>query len=151
MIVVFNRLDRKYYVLMVKRGSGVSYSGHWCIPCGFMDFGENGLEALSRELWEETNLNLSDLLNLEISAKFIDNPYFVNTEPQIIDNQNVSLYYGLVLVVDSLPVVSNINCEPDEIDEVKWVEIKNELSTLDKIAFNHRKRIEDFCKLNNII
>jgi 8-oxo-dGTP pyrophosphatase MutT (NUDIX family) len=150
MIILYNRTDKKFYVLMVKRGNGVSYSGHYCIPCGFVDFNENGLEALTRELWEETNLKLTDLLKLDISAKYIDTPYFVNTEPLKIDNQNVSLYYGLVLVSDYLPLVSNINCEPDEIDEAKWVEIFDELPKLDKIAFNHEKRIEEFCELNNI-
>jgi 8-oxo-dGTP pyrophosphatase MutT (NUDIX family) len=150
MIFIYNRLDRKYYVLMVKRGKGVSYSGYYSLPCGFMDFNENGLQALMRELWEETNLKLADLLKFEISAKYIDIPYFVNTEPLKIDNQNVSLYYGLVLVVNSLPSVSNINCEPNEIDEVKWVEIFEELPKLSKIAFNHERRVEDFCKLNNI-
>jgi 8-oxo-dGTP pyrophosphatase MutT (NUDIX family) len=151
MIVSYNKISEKFYVLMVKRGKGlVSHPNYWCIPCGFMDFSENGYQAVSRELWEETNLNLSELLEMDVIKNYTNTPYFVNTEPLKVDNQNVSLYYGLYLSVDELPEISNINCEPDEIDEVRWVEIFKELPTLDKIAFNHQQRVKEFCEMNFI-
>ena len=151
MIVVYDKKTERHYVLMVKRGKGlISHQDYWCIPCGFMDWDENGIQAVSRELWEETNLNLLDLLNLSVLNNYTKMPYFVNTEPLKTDNQNVSLYYGLYLSVDELPEISNINCEPDEIDEVRWVEIFEELPTLGKIAFNHKQRIGEFCNMNSI-
>lgn len=49
-------LTRDSEVLMVKRGSGSSRPGLWCIPCGFVDYGEDVRVAAAREVREETGL-----------------------------------------------------------------------------------------------
>jgi ADP-ribose pyrophosphatase YjhB (NUDIX family) len=51
-------------VLMVKR-SREPYKDTWCFPAGFTDFGEHPLEALAREVKEETGLKVK-------KAEFID-------------------------------------------------------------------------------
>lgn len=43
-------------VLLVRRGPEVSRSGAWCIPCGYLDYGEEVREGAARELREETGL-----------------------------------------------------------------------------------------------
>lgn len=43
-------------ILLVRRGPSASKSGRWCIPCGYVDYGEEVREAAARELYEETGL-----------------------------------------------------------------------------------------------
>lgn len=46
-------------VLLVKRGSGSTKPGLWCVPCGFVDYGEEIREAAAREVREETGLEVA--------------------------------------------------------------------------------------------
>jgi 8-oxo-dGTP diphosphatase len=43
-------------VLLVKRGPSSTMPGLWCIPAGYVDYGEDIREAARRELEEETGL-----------------------------------------------------------------------------------------------
>lgn len=46
-------------VLLVKRGNGATKPGLWCVPCGFVDYGEEVREAAAREVREETGLEVA--------------------------------------------------------------------------------------------
>lgn len=48
--------DDEGRVLLVKRGPSASKSGLWCIPAGYVDYGEDVRQAAARELFEETGL-----------------------------------------------------------------------------------------------
>ncbi len=48
--------DEAGRVLLVQRGPDVTRSGAWCIPCGYLDYGEAAQEGARRELLEETGL-----------------------------------------------------------------------------------------------
>lgn len=48
--------DDQGRVLLVKRGPSSTMPGRWCIPAGFVDYGEEVREAARRELEEETGL-----------------------------------------------------------------------------------------------
>lgn len=143
-IIIVENAD-KYYVLINKRGSGVSdYKGKWCNCCGYIDFNENGSEAVIREVYEEANL---DLVNIISSNQIIVNniyyPYFINTEPTE-NRQNISLFYGLVFRSNELPKLSKENCEINEVEEVIWCplpEIHNY-----EFAFHHDKIIVEYLK-----
>ncbi len=43
-------------VLLGKRNS--SYSGQWCIPCGYVEWDEDVYDAVKREIHEETGLSI---------------------------------------------------------------------------------------------
>jgi 8-oxo-dGTP diphosphatase len=49
--------DEMGRVLLVKRGPTSTRPGRWCIPCGFVDYGEDVRAAAARELHEETGLS----------------------------------------------------------------------------------------------
>ena len=48
--------DEDGRVLLVQRGPGATKSGRWCIPCGYVDYGEEIRAAAAREVEEETGL-----------------------------------------------------------------------------------------------
>lgn len=48
--------DETGRVLLVRRGPGVTRAGAWCIPCGYLEYGEEAREGAARELREETGL-----------------------------------------------------------------------------------------------
>ena len=45
-------------VLLGRRAPGASYAGRWCIPCGYVEWGEDVREAARREFREETGLEV---------------------------------------------------------------------------------------------
>lgn len=46
-------------LLLVRRGPSATRSGLWCIPCGFLDYGEDVRAGAAREVLEETGLNVA--------------------------------------------------------------------------------------------
>ena len=53
------------FVLIVKRSEKMSNPNLWCLPCGFMDWNENMVNASIRELFEETGIDIRehDIIN----------------------------------------------------------------------------------------
>lgn len=138
--------DGKFYTLINKRGIGAAPpKGKWNICCGYIDFDESGINAVKRELFEESGLDIDEILknNLILSKKYLDQPFFVNTDPKE-NRQNISLTYALIFAADEFPETTNQYSEPNEIEEIKWVEIKD-IDNYD-FAFNHNDRIKMFAE-----
>ena len=130
--VIFTLIKDTIYVLLEKRSDTMmDEPGKWCLPCGYLDFSESGWEAVIREVYEETGIDIRD------HGVLLDNdkqPFFVNTDPSE-NRQNVSLSYCVVL--DRQPI---LNFKNHEVAETKWVPI--DYLNKYELAFNHNKRIE---------
>ena len=79
-IIVYNNdLKNDVQILLLKRTSSTGL-GKWCLPGGYIDYGESQIEAAIRELKEETGIikeNL-DLVLTSIAPKF-ESPWRLKT------------------------------------------------------------------------
>lgn len=64
--------DEAGRVLLVKRGRGATKPGLWCVPCGFVDYGEEIREAAAREVREETGLDVEVGEPIFVASNFHD-------------------------------------------------------------------------------
>lgn len=87
-------------VLLGKRNS--SYSGKWCIPCGYVEWDEDVYEAVTREFYEETGLEIKTTEVFKVLSNF-HNP-----------NQHTVGIWFLGEVVDGELVAG------DDLDEVRY-------------------------------
>ena len=56
---IFCRINNEWCVLANQRGEGApDFQGYWNCPCGYLDFDETLAEACSREIYEETGVNI---------------------------------------------------------------------------------------------
>lgn len=114
-------------VLANKRGSGTpDFQGYYNCPCGYLDYDETTIQAVHREVFEETGV---------VCPKFMS-IFSVDSNPRS-NKQNVTLnYYGKVEdPIQTLPSGGEIN----EVSEVRWINV----NTLDRYqwAFSHDKII----------
>ena len=122
----------KWYVLANQRGKGTpDYQGYWNCVCGYLDYDENANEAMKREVYEETGLDLH-------SYKFI--PYFVNSNPKE-NRQNVTIRFYKILEgnTSDWSNFSKDKMEKDEVADIKWIRV-NEIGDY-QWAFNHNDLI----------
>ena len=124
------------YFLIEKRSKNMDSPGLWCVPCGYMDWNENGIECLTREIYEETTIFLDDLKTSDLI--YIDKqPFFVKTDPGE-NRQNITLSYSVVIMNND--IVENVTkVQNDEIDEIRVISF-NDLDQYDW-AFNHDEKI----------
>jgi 8-oxo-dGTP pyrophosphatase MutT (NUDIX family) len=116
---------------MNKRGPKMTNQGKWCLPCGYMDWDENGFNAARRELWEECGVFIPEVKNKD--------PWFVDTEPTSYF-QNITLHYDHE--IQEMVETHNKNCEEGEVDEIRWFDVNEILNMSDDVfAFGHKSLI----------
>jgi 8-oxo-dGTP pyrophosphatase MutT (NUDIX family) len=142
--IVIIKNDDQYFILLGQRGSGSpDYVGKYNLPSGYMDFNESATEAALREVWEETGVYIPEIKG-NIIFNHMDKPWDVNSEPSA-NRQNISLRFGIVIESNEFPELSTENNEPNEVSDLRWVNIEN-LGEYD-FAFNHNIVIEEYLKL----
>jgi len=159
---VIIKKEEKTYVLLGQRGTGTpDYQGYWNMPCGYLDWDESGTDAVYRELYEETGLDLEEFIN-HINANYekcsaerrpglscvlrydLEQPWYVNHFVTS-NRQNVTLRFGVIVELlenDELPKLSNENSEPDEVSDLRWVDV-NDIDDY-KCAFGHKEVLKDY-------
>ena len=58
-------------ILLVERGEG-RFRGDWCIPCGYLEWGEEIREGAEREMLEETGLTVRATDIISVQSNFHD-------------------------------------------------------------------------------
>lgn len=164
------------HVLMVRRGPKCPDEvGKWVLPCGYVDWGENLTEAMYRETYEETGINLLNfrrfLKKQQDDGKLVisidsfgdaddwlrgeGTPTFVRSNPNRDAKQNLSMY--MCLAVESidgadgffLPSENMDVVDPGEVAEVKWFDIA-QIRTLEMhglIGFGHATQTERLLRM----
>lgn len=121
-----------WYILANQRGEGTpDYQGYWNSICGYLDYNENANEAIKREVFEETGLDIR-------SSSFI--PYFVNSCPKE-NRQNVTIRFYNILEGDITQWMnfSTKNSETNEVSSIRWIPI-SDINKYDW-AFEHNELI----------
>ena len=133
------------FVLAGKRGKAAADNqGKWNLICGYLDWDESADEALEREVWEESGLDM-DILKDSLLMDDLKNPWRVHSCPKTSNRQNVTLHYGCLSKVEDFPKLSIENNEVDgETEEVIWMNIDDIYNY--EWAFDHDKIIKKYLK-----
>ena len=131
-LMLFCRQGNKTLVLMNKRGPAMTYTDKWCLPCGYMDWNENGFNAARRELWEECGVFIP-----EVRDKL---PWFIDTEPNG-GLQNITIHYDYE--IDGPVETHNRNCVEGEVTDIKWFDVNDIVNMDDSLfAFSHKSLVK---------
>lgn len=113
-------------VLMIKRRIE-PFRGFWCLPGGFLEYGETVEEGVIREVWEETGLKT-----------IIKTLIGVYSNPRR-DPRGHTVSSAFLLEIRGGKVKLN-----EESSEYKWFALKN---TPDKVGFDHKEILKDAKRL----
>ena len=112
--VVLRRSDGKIQVVICGRID----SGLWALPKGTPDDYETRAETATREVREETGLEV-------VIESFIDSIHYSFTRNETNENYHKEVFYYLMR-----PVGGDFSHHDEEFDIVKWVDEKDVVSTL---------------------
>lgn len=135
---VYAKVDGHDCILANKRGPGLpNHVGQWNAISGYIDYDESLEQACRREVFEETGVNLLEDCQINF-FKFEDDPA---RENQVILFRYFAWYNG------PKDILTNKNCEPGEVDEVKWIPLKD-LDNYEWTSENHKRLIRSIFLLN---
>jgi ADP-ribose pyrophosphatase YjhB (NUDIX family) len=92
-------------VLLGRRAKESTYSGLWCIPCGYVEYDEEVRAAARREFFEETGLEV------ELGEVFAVLSNFHNPE-----THTVGIWFGAEITGGTIQA-------GDDLDAVEWFSI----------------------------
>lgn len=122
------------YVLIGKRSKKMDNSGKLNLPCGYLDWNETIEEGFYREIYEETKLNIKEVLKNNLVKYYKNEPWSVRTNINT-EKQNITLHMALIFESDELPKLEH----DFESDWVKWIRVNDFIDVGNKhIAFNHK-------------
>jgi 8-oxo-dGTP diphosphatase len=125
-VVLFAEDDDQLYVLVIRRG-WPPFEGCWAVPGGYVDPGEDTMEAAGRELGEETGLTAESLRLVGVYADSGRDPR----------GRFVSFAYTARLPQLIEPVAG------DDAAEARWMPVDEALSVPNRLAFDHYVIVHD--------
>ncbi|OYT42409.1 MAG: DNA mismatch repair protein MutT [Candidatus Aenigmarchaeota archaeon ex4484_224] len=123
--------NQKDEILLEKRNVN-PFKNFWCLPGGHIEFGENALKAVKREIREEVGLKI--------------NPIFLFYQDEIIKKLN---WHAIVLVFYAKIKKQKVRIERKEVKEIIWIKPKKALKL--KLAFKHKEIIKQFLELKRCL
>jgi 8-oxo-dGTP pyrophosphatase MutT (NUDIX family) len=127
------------FVLAEKRSAIMDAPGKWCLVSGYIDWDEDGPEALEREAYEETTFYMTKFAN-RLVFNNDGQPFYVNTNPKE-NRQNVAITFCYIYdFSDGLPRYVEKH-KDKETDQIKWIEISEVFDPKYSWAFSHDERI----------
>lgn len=135
--ILFFEYDCQIYVPLAKRSpSCPNEVGKFGLPVGYLDWDESASEALAREVWEELGLDLQPLGQPYLGS--LEQPYYVFSDPNGDEKQNITLRFNCTFKVDKLPKLT----DSIESEDAQWFLMEDAID-LD-LAFNHAEILREF-------
>lgn len=131
------------HILTIKRSkSMMDDPGKIGVPCGYLDWNENGFDAMVREVYEETSLYLYDIE--KYADIMVKQPFYVETDPNSNKRQNVCLFYVGVFNFRENPLPDITSFTSEETQLVRWMRLSEfqKEKNRDDWSFNHNLRIQ---------
>lgn len=119
--------------LVGERGPAVDHPGAWCLPCGYLDWDESLVEAVHREVFEETGLDVPALV-ASGEAVVSSEPVFIDGGPEA-HRQNVTARF--VIELRRVVEATTANAEPDEVVRLEWLAVSEDAIRTRGWAFHH--------------
>ena len=130
-INVYGIVDGKLCVLANKRGPGLpSNVGKWNCVSGYIDYDEDLKDACIREVFEETGVNIN-----RDTVEFVE----FDDSPKRSNQTILFRYVAFCGDADKQPLTTE-NAEPNEVDEVKWIPIKD-IDNYEWVSEIHKSKI----------
>jgi len=107
-------------LLIQKQPNQKIAAGKWILPSGTVDFGEDPVDALSRELKEEINFTLENAVLMETETIILGDVHWLG------------LYYKVHGSVDTI-----LNLEPEKHAHVDWVSLDFAKNHLNPEIYKH--------------
>ncbi len=111
------------FILLTKRRIA-PFRDYWCLPGGHVDMNENAIDAVIREVKEETNLDFQ--------------PVFLGYQDEIFPDLKI---HNVVLIFYG-EADGTFKVDEKEVAEIQWVPIQEALSM--NLAFHHKAAISMF-------
>jgi len=119
-------LFRGDYLLIIRRQDNGPGAGNWDIPGGHIEKGENKVDALKREVFEETGLEIDN-------EKFLKTIHLKIPKHGINSNMNIYTADSTSVDVTLKPATWEGSDGKCEHTEYKWIEYKYQMENLPMI------------------